>query len=183
MRRHLLTVILLLSTLPAMAAVPVKDVTLLGLKLRTVNTNQVRTHFWRMGGFMEPEASARQINVDIFFPWSRNRELYRLEFHYDPNGRFQWAEARYRWQPHKAVLVHNRPTPLTTDEIARRLAEQLGEPKSVTLRQFANQRYRSYEWEDDTMQVRVDRLDGDPTQPVYVLYRLKTFNYVYEEQN
>ena len=166
----------------AQTAVPVKDVTLLGLKLRTANTNDVHKHFFHLGGFLQARTTVKQFTVDIFYPWSKARELYRLEFHYDPNGRFQWAEQRFRYSPHKQVLTHNRMTPITTEEIAQRLAEQLGDPQKKVWRQWGGMPgYYRYEWQDDIMTVVVDRVDGDPLSPVFVLYRLNQFNYQYVE--
>ena len=175
-------ILTLTSAFAAQAAVAVKDVTLLGLKLRTANANDVHEHFFRLGGFLQARTTAKQSTVDIFYPWSKARHLYRLEFHYDPNGRFQWAEQRFRYSPHKLVLEHNSMAPITTEKVARQLAEQLGEPQQKRWRQWGGMPgYYRYEWQDETMTVVVDRLDGDPLSPVFVLYRLNRFNYQYVE--
>lgn len=179
------TVFLLLLSLSAFAAekpVLVKDVTLLGMKLRVMNTDQVREQMRLLGGFLEARTTVRQFNVDIFYPWSRKRDVYKLEFHYDPNGRFQWAEQLYRYSPHKQILTHNKMTPITTEEVVQQLQQQLGPPQTKQWRSCCGTPgYFRYEWQDDTMTVVVDRVDGDPLKPVFVLYRLNTFNYQYVE--
>ncbi len=183
MRYAPLLIMLLLPGL-SLAATAVKDVTLLGLKLRTANTNDVHEHFFRLGGFLQARSTVRQFTMDVFYPWSRERQLYRLAFHYDPNGRFQWAEQRFRISPHKQTLTHNRMTPITTDEIARQLVEQLGEPQQKQWRQWGGMPgYYRYEWRDEAMTVVVDHTDGDPLAPVFVLYRLNRFNYQYVEKS
>ncbi len=164
------------------AQVAVKDVTLLGLKLRVVNTDQVREQMRLLGGFLEARTTIRQFNVDIFYPWSRERALYKLEFHYDPNGRFQWAQQLFRYSPHKQILTHNRTQPVTTEEIVQQLQAQIGPPQSKQWRSCCGTPgYFRYEWKDDAMTIIVDRVDGDPLKPVFVLYRLNLFNYQYVE--
>lgn len=181
--KKLSAIVLFVFSLQTFAAVPVKDVTLLGLKLRTANTNDVHEHFFRLGGFLQARTTVKQFTVDVFYPWSKQRQLYRVAFHYDPNGRFQWAEQRFRYSPHKQVLTHNSMNPITTDEVARLLAAQLGNPQRKQWRQWGGMPgYYRYEWRDDTMQVVVDRVDGDPLSPVFVLYRLNQFNYQYVEK-
>lgn len=160
----------------------VQDVTLFGLKLRTANLNDIRKHLWRLGGFLQAHTTLRQINVDRFYSWSRSRDSYYVEFHYDPKGRFQWAVQVFRYHPHKILEHAPSPAPLTTTTIMNRLRQQLGPPQTVRLKQASGMpAYPRYEWQDEVMEVIVDRMDGDPLQPVVVIYRLKRFYYDYDE--
>ncbi|SIN93904.1 hypothetical protein SAMN05443662_1055 [Sulfurivirga caldicuralii] len=183
MNRLISLLLLLILAAPTAAAVKPSEVTFMGLELAKTDLNQIRKHLWRNGGFMQAPTTVRQINVDIFYPWSRMRDSYLLEFHYDPNGKFQWLKRVYRFSPHKQVLTHNSMDPITTKEVALTLEEQLGPPNRTIYRQWGGMPgYYAYEWKDDIMTIRVDRVDGDPTQPVFVLYRLNQFNYQYAEK-
>ncbi len=183
MNRLTLFALLLALASTASAAIKPSEITFMGLKLAETDLNQVRKHLWRNGGFLQARTTVKQLNVDIFYPWSRMRDSYQLEFHYDPNGKFQWLKRLYRFSPHKQVLTHNSMKPITTREVALQLQKKLGPPQRTIYRQWGGMPgYLAYEWRDDVMTIRVDRVDGDPTQPVFVLYRLNQFNYQFAEK-
>jgi len=148
------------------------QVTLLGIDLATADLNQVREQLWAIGGFMQARSTVRQRNVDKFFTWSRMRDSYYVEFRYNNLGKVTSVKRLYR--PY-SIEHQNRRTAITTDEVAEQLLADLGESPFMARKGWGGSlSYSSYRWEDDKIQILVDREGGEQFGNVFVRYTVKT---------
>ncbi|MBD3777267.1 MAG: hypothetical protein IE920_09060 [Thiotrichales bacterium] len=147
------------------------QVSVLGIKLMETEVKQVRDHLWAIGGFTQARSTLQQVNVDRFFSRSRWRDSYYVEFRYNSVGKVMSVKRLYR--PYSIDNV-NRRSPLSTREIALQLSKELGQPASIETRGWGGTlRYRSYRWEDDKMEVILDREGGEKLGNIFVEYRVK----------
>lgn len=149
---------------------PLAQVTLLGIELATANLNQVREQLWDIGGFMQARSTVRQRNIDKFFTWSRIRDSYYVEFRYNNSGNVTSVKRLYR--PY-SIEHQNRRSAITTDEVAEKLSADLGQPFMVRKGWGGSLSYSSYRWEDDKIQVLIDREGGEQLGNVFVQYTIK----------
>lgn len=149
---------------------PLAQVTLLGIELATANLNQVREQLWDIGGFMQARSTVRQRNIDKFFTWSRIRDSYYVEFRYNNSGNVTSVKRLYR--PY-SIEHQNRRSAITTDEVAEKLSADLGQPFMARKGWGGSLSYSSYRWEDDKIQVLIDREGGEQLGNVFVQYTIK----------
>ncbi|WP_178862394.1 hypothetical protein [Thiomicrorhabdus cannonii] len=151
--------------------VDLAQVSVLGIKLMETEVKQVRDHLWAIGGFTQARSTLQQVNVDRFFSRSRWRDSYYVEFRYNSVGKIMSVKRLYR--PYSTETV-NRRSALTTREIALQLVKELGQPAAVVSRGWGGSlRYPSYRWEDDKMEVILDREGGEKLGNIFVEYRVK----------
>ncbi|BCN93400.1 hypothetical protein THMIRHAM_11850 [Thiomicrorhabdus immobilis] len=151
---------------------PLKEVKFLGLKLIDANLNTVRTHLWDIGGFKQASTTIRQRNIDKFFPKSSIRDSYYVTFHYNHAGDVVSVKRLYR--PY-SIENSNKRTDIQTKDVALKLIKDLGQPsESIRKGWGGTLSYQSYIWQDETMQITVDREGGERLGNVYIEYRLKT---------
>lgn len=160
---------------------PLAQTKFLGLPLLTSSTEDVREHFWKVGGFLQAKSTVKQLNYDKFFTWSTIRDSYYVSFEYNYAGKIIKAKRLYR---PTSLENNNRRTPIKTIDIARELIADLGNPSSVERKGWGGSlAYRSYRWEDETMRVIVDREGSESLGNIFVEYQIKSHDRFAVEQN
>lgn len=162
-----------LTTTPATQTQPINlgDVSVLGIKLLDSKVEKVREQLWAIGGFTQARSTWKQTNLDRFFTRSRWRDSYYVEFRYNGAGKVLSVKRLYR--PY-SLETNNRRSALTTREVALQLSKELGHPTGTMTRGWGGTlRYPSYRWEDDKMEVVVDREGGERLGNIFVEYRIK----------
>lgn len=164
------------SWIPASAAetdenTELGEIRVLGLELAKADLDSVRKHLWDIGGFMQAETTIRQRNIDKFYPWSRLRDSYYLEFRYNHAGKVTSYKRLYR--PY-STEHNNRRTAVTTREVALKLIPKMGQPTQTVRKGWGGTHaYSSFRWEDDKMRVVIDREGSDQLGNVFVEYTIK----------
>lgn len=162
---------LTLMTATSWAVIPIKDVTLLGLKLTESNQDKVRTQLWDIGGFLQAKSTIKQRNVDKFFAWSNIRDSYYVEFRYNNAGDIHSAKRLYRAL---SIEHSNLRTPLRTREVAIKLIEQIGQPTQIIRKGWGGSpSYPSFIWEDEQVTVILDREGSEIYGNIFVQYIVK----------
>ena len=150
---------------------PLKEIEFLGLKLVDANLNKVRTHLWDIGGFLQAKSTIKQRNIDKFYPWSTIRDSYHVTFQYNNAGNVVTVKRVYR--PY-SVLNQNKRTPIETKDIAMVLAQEIGQPKFIKRKGWGGGlSYSSYLWEDDNIEVKIDREGSEKLGNVFIEYTIK----------
>ncbi|WP_051144849.1 hypothetical protein [Thiomicrorhabdus sp. Kp2] len=150
---------------------PLKEIEFLGLKLVDANLNKVRTHLWDIGGFLQAKSTIKQRNIDKFYPWSTIRDSYHVTFQYNNAGNVVTVKRVYR--PY-SVLNQNKRTPIETKDIAMLLAQEIGQPKFIKRKGWGGGlSYSSYLWEDDNIEVKIDREGSEKLGNVFIEYTIK----------
>ncbi|MDX1351735.1 MAG: hypothetical protein R3254_01895 [Thiomicrorhabdus sp.] len=150
---------------------PLKEIEFLGLKLAEANLNSVRSHLWDIGGFMQAKSTIKQRNIDKFYPWSTIRDSYYVTFLYNHSGKVVSVKRVYR--PY-SIINQNRRTPIQTQDIARNLTQEIGQPKSVKRKGWGGgMSYLSYTWQDDDIEIKIDREGSEILGNVFVEYTIK----------
>lgn len=151
--------------------VDLRTITVVGIEPANVDIPQVREHLLSIGGFKQARSTIRQGNIDKFFTWSRIRDSYYLEFRYNHKGSVTSVKRLYR--PY-STENSNRRTPISTKEVALKLIEQAGQPNRMLRKGWGGTlTYSSYEWEDDSIKIVVDREGGERLGNVFVEYIVK----------
>lgn len=164
-------IIALISPVSSAAATPVKDVTLLGLKLVDLNQDKVRNQLWNIGGFLQAKSTIKQRNLDKFFAWSNIRDSYYVEFRYNSTGKVHSVKRLYR---SLSIEHSNLRTPLKTREVARKLIPKIGQPTQVIRKSWGGSpSYPSFIWEDDQVKVILDREGSEIYGNIFVKYIIK----------
>ncbi|WP_052501537.1 hypothetical protein [Thiomicrospira microaerophila] len=146
------------------------QVKLVGIDLFNANQTQVRQHIRHIGGFQQERATFNHPNVDKFFPVSNLRDSYYLEFRYDANGQIVSAKRLYR---RSGVRLINEYRDITTQDLARLLSAELGQPPKVLRKQReGGLSYPSYIWETEDITIKIDHRGSSPYQPIFVEYKL-----------
>lgn len=159
------------SSVHAATDKPLKDITFLGLKISESKVKEVRNHLWDIGGFLQAKTSVTQHNIDKFFPWSTIRDSYYVLFEYNHAGEITSVKRLFR--PYSAEQS-NRRTAVTTKEIARKMIPELGKPSAVERKGWGGtMSYHSYAWEDEDMQITIDREGSEKLGNVFIKYKLK----------
>jgi hypothetical protein len=147
------------------------DAKFLGLKLSGANINSVRAHLWDIGGFSQARTTVRQRNVDKFFTWSSIRDSYHVTFNYNHNGEVVSLIRLYR--PY-STLQTNKHTPISTEDVALELINELGQPTLIERKGWGGTpSYPSYIWQDEAIRITVDREGSEMFGNVFVKYELK----------
>lgn len=150
---------------------PLKEIEFLGLKLVDANLNKVRTHLWDIGGFLQAKSTIKQRNIDKFYPWSTIRDSYHVTFQYNNAGNVVTVKRVYR--PY-SVLNQNKRTPIETKDIAMVLTQEIGQPKFIKRKGWGGGlSYSSYLWEDDNIEVKIDREGSEKLGNVFIEYTIK----------
>ena len=151
--------------------VDLKTVSVLGIKPAEFNIPKIREHLWNIGGFMQARSTVRQRNVDKFFAWSRIRDSYYLQVRYNHVGNVTSIKRLYR--PY-STEHSNRRTPISTKEVAIKLIEQAGQPSRILRKgRGGTLSYSSFEWEDDNIEIVVDREGSEKLGNVFIEYVVK----------
>lgn len=162
------TFLLLFASQVSWAAVPIKDVTLLGIKLSDSNLDKVREHMWDIGGFLQDRSTVKQRNIDKFFTSSNLKESSYVKFRYNNSGYVTSAIQLYR-----PISIHhkNSRNPIQTRDVALDIIRQIGEPNQVLSKGWGGSpNYRSYIWKDEYITVIVDREGGEIFGRVFVKF-------------
>jgi len=141
----------------------------LGLELNTVNRTDVRKQLWDIGGFMQAKHTLKQINIDIFYTWSRMRDSYYLTFRYNQAGDVTSVERHYR--PYSDDH-DNDFRMLDTKRVALKLAQTYGAPQVIRKGWGGFGTYPSYLWQDENVKIEVDRKGSESLGDVFVRYTL-----------
>lgn len=159
------------NTVYAATDKPLKDITFLGLKITESKVKEVRSHLWDIGGFLQAKTSVTQHNIDKFFPWSTIRDSYYVLFEYNHAGEITSIKRLFR--PYSSE-ISNRRTAVTTKEVAKKMIPELGQPTTVKRKGWGGtMSYRSYAWEDEDMQIIIDREGSEKLGNVFITYKLK----------
>lgn len=151
---------------------PLKETRFLGLKLIDADLNTVRTHLWDIGGFQQAQTTIKQRNIDRFFPKSTIRDSYHITFRYNHAGNVVSVRRVYR--PY-SIENSNKRTDIQTKDVALKLISELGQPsQSIRKGWGGSLSYQSYIWQDETMQITVDREGSERLGNVYIEYIIKT---------
>ena len=151
---------------------PLNEVEFLGLNLVQANLNTVRTHLWDIGGFLQAKSTVQQRNIDKFFPWSTIRDSYHVTFQYNHAGDVVSVKRVYR--PY-SLLNNNKRSPINTKDVALKLIPDLGQPTQTVGKGWGGGlSYPSYTWQDETMQISIDREGSEKLGNVYIEYVIKT---------
>jgi len=146
------------------------QVTLLGINLLSADQTLVRKHLREVGGFRQERATFSHPNVDKFFPVSNLRDSYYIEFRYDANGQIVSAKRLYRRSGRHSI---NEFRDLTTQDLARKLASELGQAPQVSRKQReGNASYPTYSWQTTDLSIKIDHQASNPLQPIFVEYTL-----------
>lgn len=147
-----------------------EPVTLVGIDLLSADQTSVRTHLRQIGGFQQQRATFSHPNVDKFFPVSNLRDSYYIEFRYDANGQIVSAKRLYR---RSGLRLINEYRDLTTQDLARLLANELGQPPQVRRKQHeGNPSYPSYIWQKDEITITLEHQGNNSMHPIFVEYTL-----------
>lgn len=148
------------------------EVKFLGLNLAKANLNTVRTHLWDIGGFLQAKSTVKQRNIDKFYPWSSIRDSYHVTFQYNHAGDVVSVKRVYR--PY-SLVNSNKRTPINTKDVALKLIADLGQPTQTVRKGWGGGlSYPSYIWQDETMQISIDREGSEKLGNVYIEYVIKT---------
>jgi len=151
---------------------PLKEVEFLGLNLVQANLNTVRSHLWDIGGFLQAKSTVKQRNIDKFFPWSTIRDSYHVTFQYNHAGDVVSVKRVYR--PY-SLINSNKRSPIDTKDVALKLIADLGQPTQTVRKGWGGGlSYPSYTWQDETMQISIDREGSEKLGNVYIEYVIKT---------
>ncbi|WEJ61536.1 hypothetical protein [Thiomicrorhabdus lithotrophica] len=151
---------------------PLNEVKFLGLNLVQANLDTVRSHLWDIGGFLQAQSTVRQRNIDKFFPWSTIRDSYHITFRYNHAGDVVSVKRVYR--PY-SLINNNKRSPINTKDIALKLIPDLGQPTQTVRKGWGGgPSYPSYTWQDETMQISIDREGSEKLGNVYIEYVIKT---------
>lgn len=143
----------------------------LGLKLTEADINNVRSHLWDIGGFLQAKSTMRQRNIDKFYPWSTIRDSYYVLFEYNHAGKVVKVTRLYR--PYSTEQNNSRQA-ISTREVALELINNLGQPTNIQRKSWGGTpSYLSYIWQDENMVVTVDREGGEYLGNVFIEYTLK----------
>jgi hypothetical protein len=154
----------------AQAQQTLDQIRFLGLDLFKVDQTQVRQHLRDVGGFRQERATFSHPNVDKFFPVSNLRDSYYIEFRYDANGQIVSAKRLYRRSGRHSI---NEFRDLTTQDLAKKLASELGQPPLMSRKQReGNASYPTYSWQTDEITIKIDHQGSNPLQPIFVEYTL-----------
>ena len=160
------------ETIDETTSKPLNEVKFLGLKLVQANLNTVRTHLWDIGGFLQAKSTVKQRNIDKFYPWSSIRDSYHVTFQYNHAGDVVSVKRVYR--PY-SLVNSNKRSPINTKDIALKLIADLGQPTQTVRKGWGGGlSYPSYTWQDETMQISIDREGSEKLGNVYIEYVIKT---------
>ncbi len=152
----------------------ISDVSVLGIHLIESDLNSVRNHLWNIGGYLQAKTSVKQHNYDKFFPWSTMRDSYYILFRYNHAGKITSVKRLYR--PY-SIENNNRRSELQTQEVARPLIEQLGQPTSIQTKGWGGSlNYRAYTWKDDKVTITIDREGGEKLGNIFIKYTVNIHN-------
>lgn len=161
---------LFISLFPTMsrAVVPIKDITVLGISPMKATLNSVRYHLSSIGGFLQARSTYYQDNIDKFFTWSQIRDSYYVTFRYDAEGQVTSILRLYRF---RSILNSNKLTPITTQEVAQKIIQQIGKPTQIIHKGSAGMpSYLAYIWKDDNITVMIDRQGGESLGHIFIKY-------------
>jgi len=148
-----------------------KDTEFLGLKLTDANLDSVRKQLWDIGGFLQAKTTIRQRNIDKFYPWSALRDSYYITFRYNNAGNVTSVKRLYRPYGEKDS-EKNRA--IATKEVALTFINDLGQPSSIKRKNSGGgMSYLSYTWQDNDMQITIDREGSNILGNVFIKYTLK----------
>jgi hypothetical protein len=152
------------------APIPLKEVTVMGVKLTEATLDSVRQQLWNIGGFSQAKSTFRQGNIDKFFAWSRMRDSYYLTFRYNNLGQVVSAKRLYRYY---SVLNANQHKPISTKTVALSLIKKLGQPTSTQHKSGGGfPSYPSYRWDSDEISIIIDREGSEMLGKVFIEYTL-----------
>ncbi|MGC9385369.1 MAG: hypothetical protein ACP5D0_00340 [Hydrogenovibrio sp.] len=158
----------------------VDEITLFGLSLVDLKAKDIRKHLRQLGGFHEARATYAQRNIDKFFPWSRMKDSYYVEFRYDGTGRLTSVYRLYRPE---SIAFENRLSRITTREVAQTIVSQIGQPTQVVRKGWGGSPdYTAYIWKSDQMTVEVDRQGSELYGNVFVRYTVNRDPYLVAEK-
>jgi len=127
---------------------------------------------WDIGGFLQAKSTVQQRNIDKFFPWSTIRDSYHVTFQYNHAGDVVSVKRVYR--PY-SLLNNNKRSPINTKDVALKLIPDLGQPTQTVRKGWGGGlSYPSYTWQDETMQISIDREGSEKLGNVYIEYVIKT---------
>lgn len=150
---------------------PLKDTEFLGLKLIDADIGKVRAHLWNIGGFLQGSTTIKQRHTDKFFTWSTIRDSYYVLFTYNHAGNLVSVKRLYR--PY-STEHHNSRATLSTKDVAKKMIERLGQPSFVKRKGWGGgPSYLSFTWQDDDMEITIDREGSEYLGNVFVTYKLK----------
>ena len=150
---------------------PLKEIAFLGLKLNEANLDSVREHLWDIGGFQQAKSTIRQRNIDKFYPWSTIRDSYYVTFRYNNAGDVVSVKRVYR--PY-SIKNQNKRGSIETRDIAMALAQDIGQPKLIKRQGWGGgSSYLSYIWQDDDIEVKIDREGSEKLGNVFIEYTIK----------
>lgn len=143
---------------------------LLGIELTQANAEKVREHLWKLGGFVQTQATYRLPNIDRFSSWSQLTDSYYVEFRYNPDGELLQVKRLYRPYSVDSTQSHQQDT----QRVAQSLIEEYGPPTAMMTKSVGSGfGYSSYLWRSDQLDIVVDRQGGDGLGNVFVEYRLR----------
>jgi len=149
-----------------------KDTEFLGLKLIEANLNSVRSHLWDVGGFLQAPTTVKQRNIDKFFPWTTIRDSYYVLFQYNHAGNVVSVKRLYR--PY-SIRNNNKRSAIKTQDVARQMIAELGQPTSTQRKGWGGSlSYPSYTWQDESIEITIDREGSEALGNVFIEYTIKT---------
>ncbi|MBN2647731.1 MAG: hypothetical protein JXR44_08095 [Thiotrichales bacterium] len=143
----------------------------LGMDLPSMTQRSVRQQLWQLGGFELAPQRSRAHTLDIFTSHSQLPDTYALRFYYNDLGQLVRLQRLYR--PFYGQNQFAKDTPIKSDALARELSIQLGAPKVFRQTNGGFRAYRVYLWENEQMQVRLDRVGKHVYGALLLEYQIK----------